>query len=348
MKKIILTFLLIAIALASIMVEVKATNASTVTLTLGSNQNNPTQYPCDAYSLFTLNETMSYNDIQSITYPTGGLVGLQIQDPNGNTAVIRTLSTGAAVPYSIPATISQAFLCNGQEQPITSISIPSGSNAIIPTFYFSVNNNLGTFQSMIVTLNVYDSNGVPVAVAYQPISAGGYSSADAVVDFNIPSWAHYGTAYAYVDVYNTWPNQGGYPLGEEYAFQFTITGGTALQGTPSTTQSLNGDPTHYFSTTFRLPKYQDLTPGTYTAYFSTNYLGTAGSQTTSFSVALLGDINGDGTLNFNDVSSFVTMYIAYFSSAHTYSPQIDFLHTGKINFNDVVLFVQYYIQYWSS
>jgi hypothetical protein len=349
MKKFILAIFLIAIALASINVEVKAINASTVTLTLGSNENNPTQYPADAYSLVTLNETMLYNDIESITYPSDGLVGVQIQDPNGNTIVIRTLSTGNTVPYNIPASISQAYLSNGQEQQISSISIPSQSNPIIPMFYFTVANNLNTMQSMLVTLNVFDSNGVPIAEASQLMSGvPAYSSEGALVDFNIPSWAHYGTAYAYVDVYNTLPSQGGYPLGEEYSFQFTITGATAFQGIRPTTQSLNGDPTNYFSMTFRLPQYTDLTLGKYTAYSSTNYQSIAGSQTTTFGVAELADVNGDGVVNFNDITTFVGLYINYFTN-HVYSPQIDFIHNGSvINFNDVALFVGYYIQAWSS
>lgn len=342
-KKFVFAIFLIVIALASTIVAVYADD-STVTLTVNTNQNNPTEFPYDAYSHVTLTDTMAYNDIASITYPSDGLVGLQIQDANDQTIVIRTLATGTTIPYGLNASISQAYLCSGESQ-ISSISIPSASNPGIPTFYFTLFNNLNTIKSYLVTLNVYDSNGVPIAVAYQPVSPAGQSSAEAIVDFNIPSWAHYGTAYAYVDVYNTWPSQGGVPQGEEKSFQFTITGGTPFQGTPSTTVSLNGV-SQYFDVTFRLP--QSCALGNYTAYQTTNYLGSySASQTTPFTVKQLADISGDGIVNFNDITAFVGLYIAYFDNG-VYSPQIDFLHTGTINFNDVILFVGYYIQAWSS
>lgn len=354
-KRILLGIFLIALALATVIVEVKAQANGSVTLTLGSNKNNPTQYPCDAYSVFTLNQTMKYTYVDPSTNepttinPTDGLVGVQIQDQNSNIIVIRTLSTGSTQPYGIPANITAAYLSNGQDQKLNSVAMPTGSNGVYPSFYFNVTNNLGTEQSMLVTLNVYDSNGVPIAYTYQPISVDALSSGSSTLTLHIPSWAHYGTANAYVDVYdNAWPSQGGYPIAEEYNFQFTITDGTAFQGIQPTTQSLNGDPTDYFSMSFRLPQYENLALGTYTAYSTTNYDGVTGSQTTTFGVAELADITGSGTVNFNDIVAFVALYINYFANG-VYSSTIDFIHNGKvINFNDVVLFVAYYIQAWSS
>jgi len=348
-KKFLLAIFLIVIALATVTLGVKAINASTVTLTLSNNENNPPQYPSDAYSLVTLNETMLYNNIESITYPTDGLVGVQIQDPNDDTIVIRTLATGTTIPDTIPATISQAYLCNSNEQQISSISMPSATNPVIPEIYFTVYNNLAIAQSMIVTLNVYDSNGIPISATSQTMNnVPAYTTQEGTLDFYIPSWAHYGTAYACVGVFSAMPSQGGYPLGKESDFQFTITGGTAFQGYQTTMQSLNGSPTNYFSMSFRLPQYTDLTLGTYTAYSSTNYQGITGSRVTAFGVAELADVNGDGVVNFNDITAFVGLYINYFTN-HVYSPQIDFIHNGSvINFNDVALFVGYYIQAWSS
>jgi hypothetical protein len=345
MKKILVAIFLVALTLTcSLITQVKAD--SIVTLKVSMNQNNATQYPYNTYSLVTLNETLGYNNIQSVTYPNDGLVGVQIQDSSGATMVIRALSTGSVVPYNIPASINQAYLSNGQEQQITSIGIPSESNSVLPIFYVQVTNNLGTTQPMLVTFNVFDSNGVPITEASQLLSSvAAYSSSEALVDFDIPAWTHCGTAYAYVDVFSGWPSQGGVPLSEEKAFQFTITGSPSFQGTPPTTYSLNGPPYKNFNMTFRLPK--DPATGTYTAYSTTNYLGTKGSTTTYFSVALLDDLNGDGRVNFNDVSTLVSMYIAYYTS-HTFTSAIDYDHNGRINFNDINIFVEYYIQYWSS
>jgi hypothetical protein len=347
MKKVILTIFLVTLVLATLIVEVKAT-ASTVTLTLGSNKNNPTQYPTDAYSLLTLNETMMYNYQGSVMNPTDGLVGVQIQDKNGNTMVIRTLQTGSTTPFGLADEITQAYLSDGYGNKLTSTPIPSASNEVQPYVYVYVQSNQDTTQTVLITLNVFDSNGIPFCATSEPATIGPNSYTAPIIPFQIPSWVHYGTAYAYIDVYNTWPSQGGYPQCEEFSSQFTITGGTAFQGIQPATQSLNGDPTDYFSISFRLPQYTDLTLGTCTAYSSTNYLGVAGSQTTTFNVAELADINGDGVVNFNDITTFVGLYINYFAN-HVYSPQIDFIHNGSvINFNDVALFVGYYILAWSS
>ncbi len=348
MKKFIFAIFLMAIALTSIVVEVRAINTSTVTLIVNPDQANSIQYPFDAYSLVTLNETMVYNDVVTNEYPTDGLVGLQIQDSNGNPMVIRTLSTGTSIPGSIPVTITQAYLCNGNEAKITSTPIPTASNPFVTQIYFSVYNNGATAQQVLVTLNVFDSNGVPISVASQNMgSVPAYTSEESILDFNIPASAHYGTAYAYVDVYNTFPVQGGVPTGQEKAFQFTITGGSAFQGTPVTTNSYNGSPYNNFNITFRLPQYTNCALGTYEVYSTASYLGVSGSTTTPFGVGELADINGDGQVNFNDITTFVALYINYFTS-HVYSQQIDLLHTGTINFNDITLFVGYYILAWSS
>ena len=343
MKKIIIGLFLIAIVLLSILAIVSAqvgVQENIVTLTANTDQ---TKYP--VYSLVTFNESMAFFSNPSTTYPGDGLVGVQIQDPTGTTMVIRTLRTGSINPTSWPATVTQDYLCNGAGAQISSISIPSLTNPVIPTFYFSVTNNLQTQQTVYVIFNVFDSNGVPISVASQQVTLGSLASYPSQVDFPISSAAHFGTAYAYVGIYSNWPSQGGYPLTPDQTFQFTITGGTAIQGTPATAYVVNNGLSQYFNLTFRMPKGGAL--GTYTAYSSADYHNTQGLQTTSFSYSLLGDINNDGLLNFNDITSFVTLYIAYYSQ-HIYTAAIDFNNDKVINFNDITLFVQYYILYWSS
>jgi hypothetical protein len=61
----------------------------------------------------------------------------------------------------------------------------------------------------------------------------------------------------------------------------------------------------------------------------------------------VGDLNGDFNVNFNDVTTFVSDYLAYLSTGN-YNPAIDYNHNGTINFNDVKLFVSAYIAYYSN
>jgi hypothetical protein len=267
---------------------------------------------------------------------------MQIQDSTGATVVIRTLQTGTSPPYGIGAVITQAYLCDANGNPISTIAMPSATNPVIPELSFSVTNDQVTTQSLLVTVNVFDSDGVPISANSQLMSdvvSGG--SVSSIVDFSIPSWANYGTAYAYVGVYSNWPAQGGVPLGVEYIFPFSITGGAAVQGgTLATTSSETGNPNN-FNMQYRLAP--DGVFGTYNIYTTTNYLGITGSQTASFAVAQLADVNGDGVVNFHDVTYFVANYINYYNNG-VYTPSIDFIHDGSvINFKDVEFFIAYYI-----
>lgn len=351
MKKIILVSFLIAITLLCPVVIVHAFGAKEdiVTLTANTNQS---QYA--VYSQVTFNESMAYFSNPATTYPSDGLVGVQLENPFGGTLFTRTLQTGSTTPFNLTATVTNAYVTNSNGEEVSSISLPPYYYGA-PSVYFDITNNWQTSQNLLVVISIFDSNGIPIFEGSQQATVGGVSSSENSVSLSsIQSTAHYGTAYAYVDVFNTWPSQGGYPISEEYAFTFMITGGTAFQGTPPTTYTVNNGPTHYFNMTFRMPKDPSnlLDPangvtGTYTIYSSTNYEGTTGNQTTTFQYLLLGDLNGDGVINFNDITTFVTLYIAYYQD-HTYSASIDFNHDGLINFEDVTLFVTYYLQYWGS
>jgi hypothetical protein len=54
-----------------------------------------------------------------------------------------------------------------------------------------------------------------------------------------------------------------------------------------------------------------------------------------------------GQVNFNDISYFVTAYIAYYAN-HVYNPYADLDANGAINFNDISLFVTDYIAYYAT
>jgi len=222
--------------------------------------------------------------------------------------------------------------------------MPTANNGVVPYYYIRVINNRATDLSMLLSITIFDSNGVPISIDYQrtPLVIAHSSFVEGHTNFIIPSSAHYGTAYAFVNVLSDLPSNGGLPYGLEYVFQFTITGATAFSGTPTTSSSLNGN--YQFS--YRIPK--TAATGEYTAYTTSNYLGTTGSKSTTFQVQLYGDIDNNNVLNFKDVTLFVTYYMAYYSSSHTYTQAIDFNGDGKINFNDVTTFVHYYMVYWSS
>lgn len=263
--------------------------------------------------------------------------------------VCRVLRTGTSLPEYPTATISARYFSNLLEAPVSSVALTG-----TPYFYVNVTNNLPTPQKMLVTVNIYDSNGVPIVLTYETVTPAGssspYSTATAFNNFNIPSWAHYGTATAYVDVFSDWPSNNGVPYAIESSFQFTITGSAAFSGTPSTTQAAGG----HYNLSFLLPHTSAL--GQYTVFTTAQYgyqLGVSpwvfGSASTTFQVVQLGDLNADGQVNFKDIQIFVAAYIAYYTPPnYTNDKAIDFNNDGKINFLDVQLLVHYYLLYWSS
>ena len=94
---------------------------------------------------------------------------------------------------------------------------------------------------------------------------------------------------------------------------------------------------------------ETLPVGNYTV---TAYVPPSSGQTTTntlssatVAVTYLGDLNGDLKVNFNDILTFVSGYIAYYQTG-TYTPAIDYNHDGLINFNDITLFVSDYIAYY--
>jgi hypothetical protein len=283
---------------------------------------------------------MLYNNYAYPQYPSDGLVGVQIQDPTGYTTVIRTLRTGSSMPDNITAYIDSAYLCDVAGNQQTSVPMPTADNGEVPYYYIHVQNNAGIPVPMLLTLNIFDSNGIPITSTYQWVNVGAYSTSFVQTNFNIDSDAHFGTATAYVDVFSNWPSVGGIPYGLEQSFQFTITGGTAFTGNPSMTQSANG----LYSFNYTVPKIAAV--GTYTVYTTANYLTIPSSASTTFQVKQLGDLNGDGKVNFTDLTIFVANYITYYNTG-VYNPLIDLNNDGKINFADLQAFVRDYIIYWS-
>ena len=60
------------------------------------------------------------------------------------------------------------------------------------------------------------------------------------------------------------------------------------------------------------------------------------------------DLNGDFKVGYNDLTIFVSDYIAYFSSSHTYTSAIDYTQEGTLSFRDITRFAYYFINYYQT
>jgi hypothetical protein len=265
---------------------------------------------------------------------TDGLVGLEIQDPNGNPIIVRTIQSGAATPQKLPAEITSAYLSDSSGHQRSNIQIGA-----LAGFAFNFVNT--DSDNMLITINLFDSSGTPIAEIFgQPTQSG-----TAILSIQIPTWAHEGIAHGYANIYSDWPSKGGAPLALEKTFQFSIVGGDASS---SDTSSVSGNKGAY-AFTFNLPS--DAKLGAYTVYGTSAYSGATCSQSTSFNNcdevnSYIGDFNDDKRVDFADFLVFTTAYIQW-NKNHNYTSICDLNQDFRITYDDFVLFKQNYDNSWS-
>lgn len=284
------------------------------------------------FNAITINGLLQNNGVSE----SNGLVGIQIQDQKGNLLIIRTIRTGTSTLTSLPSQISSACLSDLSGNPQSNIQ--TGSLG-----YFAINmvNNDNSARSMLVTVNLFDSDGIPIGQISEQCSLLADTSGGAILSLQIPSWARSGTATGYANIYSDWSNNGGVPMSLEKSFTFTITNGLNSVGDISSSNANQGA----YSLTFRLPT-MGPTNAAYTVYASTSYSGVTQTKNTSFNCQF-GDFNGDGTVDSKDFFFFTNNYISYTNGNPITSSQCDMNQDGKIDSSDFFIFVECYITYWS-
>ncbi len=287
------------------------------------------------YDHITISGTLVSNGFS----PDDGLVGIQIPYPTGGASMIlRTIQTGTTQGFNQPEQISSAYSSDASG----TIHVGTFLNGANGYFTAVVTNNGNQLRSTLVAISIYDGNGVPLGLATASISLGAQASQPETLSIPIPTSAHTGTAYGYADVYTDWPQNGGVPLAQEQAFQFTISGGAPAFGSAPTSSGNAGA----YSMTFTLPKNTQL--GNYPVYASAIYSGLLGTASTTFNVpGWFGDFNGDGKVDSSDFFIFLNAYISYYQG-QSYNTACDLNHDGKVDANDFFLFLNDYIQYWSA
>lgn len=286
------------------------------------------------YDTINLAGTLSFNGIS----PSDGLVGIQVQYPTGGIPLIlRTVKTGATQVLNQPEKISSALSSDLSGNAVE--SFVTGSNGY---FTVTVKNQDNQIHSTILSICLFDGNGIPLGLSYSTLVIGAMATQTSTVSIPIPSTAHSGTAYGYANVYSALPKDGGIPLAEEQSFQFTISGGKPSSGSGP---SASGD-SGVYSISFRLPK--DSQVGTYAVYAASSYSGLKTTATTNFKVnGILGDFNGDSSVDGNDLFTFAGAYVEYYQG-QAFNTMCDINQDSRVDSSDFFLFLAAYIQYWSS
>jgi hypothetical protein len=318
MKKI-LPFLFCLLIISSILV-VSAQSTSNVTIT-------------------TDNQSYNRGDVVSVsgaltsdTKPASGLVGLLLKDSASNIIALRTISAGSV--DNQPGAVSTVFLSDVHGNPVSSTA--AGSLAY---FTITVVNKDSVPRDLYAFISVDDDNGVPLTSGYvYQLQVASNGQLTGTISMPIPTWAAAGNAYAYGELFSNFPDQGGIPLAQEKAGQYTLTGVIQGSNEPSTTSGSQGS----YAIAFKLPARAAI--GNYNLYASSTSNRLVGSNIASFTVNQPGDFTADGVIDFNDLIGFANAWIAY-NANQPFNHIADLNNDGIVDFNDLILFANAWIIY---
>jgi hypothetical protein len=233
------------------------------------------------------------------------LVLFEVDTPEGNPWIIRTFKTGQT-----PTGPFAAQLLN--VTPTDTLGNPdyTFSPNTLAGFKVNMQNNYGTSYPVLVSINLFFSDGLPFAeqiVFNETLQA--YQSASALATVIIPGNAVLGQAMVYASIFSNYPKNNGFPYSPEQSATFNITSGIPAQAPQSSPQLGNFSLSVPLTSTPSLP----IWLGNYMVYAMTQYGAYADSAQTMFTVRLLGDLTGpngvpDGKVDIKDVNLVAKAY----------------------------------------
>ena len=279
------------------------------------------------------------------TLVTDGLVGLQVQNPENKLLIIRTLTAGTNPPITPYVRVSRVISCDSSGDPKESFR-----RGTLAYFKLTVRNYDIEPREALMTVNTYDPNDIPFGSASIKTTLSAQTTSIFIISIPIPADATTGNATAYANAYTEWPQLEGTPYCTEVSTTFQITNGASSQSTTvtpknqaETTPQVNGN----YNTTLQLPP--QATTGNYTIYATSDYQSEKVFNKTTLKVNPLGDFDGDGDVDSDDVLTFLCAWIDYW-----FNPPLDpeyevcdFDEDGAIDPDDVLAFLSAWIDYWS-
>ena len=222
-----------------------------------------------------------YGDLTLGSSPVeDGLVALEIDDPDNEVIVIRTLSTGVS-PASPTVEIIDVIPCGGPPDYNPRSWFYKGTWAY---FNISIRNNDIESRKVIVAGNVFDVDLTSLGfVAFEKTVAGD-SIAWGVADFYIYGTVPAGNAVIYANALTGWPRNRGtaYCPEENATFEIRESGGGAATGSLPLSSSGSGGT---YNLTFRLSP--DARTGAYQVCASSSYQELFASRRTAFGVSAI-------------------------------------------------------------
>lgn len=260
---------------------------------------------------------------------TDGLVGLQIDDPNDNYFVLRTLPTGPPPSGDWIIEILDVI-------PSDSLGNPKQTFARGQRAYFNISlrNNDEVSRFVCVFVNIFDANSFPVRASIQlEASIPPSSSSQIFFYWMIPEEIALGNAVIYVSAFNELPRNLGHPYCPEKSAVFTIESPTNPPSSPSF-------PAGTYGLAFKLSGAGKV--GACDIYATSRYEGEWVYASTQFSVIpLQADINGDGAVDIFDALILSGVFGSTVGDPGWY-PDADLLPDGVIDVFDALILAGYF------
>jgi hypothetical protein len=221
------------------------------------------------------------------------LVALQINDRN-QPFTYRTVNTGSDPPGPFTIEMVDAYIGDQLGNRVTNVK-----RGLSYWIWIVCWNSRPTPVRATLTYTICDANNAPIiagiiAVIDVPAGLSNSSSTWSVYsDFNLGTYTIYGNAYTDL------PQSNGVPYSPEKSSQFNIVLMTStLGGINQLANTLQTSGTYHCTASTLKKTYTRL--GNYTVYATAEHWGIVASDSTTFEVILVGDINHDNFVNAKD------------------------------------------------
>jgi len=258
--------------------------------------------------------------------PRADLAAVEIDDPNGDLYVIRTVETGDVSNRSWFMQILDLYTCDSHGNPQTVFS---------PGVFAYVNLTIKNTQPVNTfhvkaALYMQSSSNTPLLAFYPfEIDIGAGQVIQNLAAFPIPSDALRGEARVFASLFTAPPTlkDMGYAYCPEKTATFYIQ--TATPPMPSQPQ--------YFNITFTLP-WKGAKLGNYTIYATTHYIVQTPIRIKQFTVTLIGDIVKDGVINMRDITACILLFRTTPASPN-WNPDADVNKDGIVDMRDITFLI---------